>query len=84
VIRYSYLWRREALAGRDDRAIRDLTPFFAYDPFLRLGNKSSDPFLPSSMRLFRQRAWGDWDGVCDAAAARFLNLLSNSSLLAHI
>jgi Flp pilus assembly protein TadD len=46
----------------------------AYGSFwLWLLERSDSPWYPS-MRLFRQRAWGDWGGVFDAATAELLRL----------
>jgi hypothetical protein len=46
----------------------------SYEGFwLWLLNRSDSPWYPS-MRLFRQRAWGDWGGVFDAASAELLCL----------
>jgi hypothetical protein len=35
--------------------------------------RTDSPWYPS-MRLFRSRCWGDWDGVLDAAGAALLAL----------
>jgi len=39
--------------------------------WLWLLDRNDSPWYPS-MRLFRQRAWGDWNGVFDEAAAELL------------
>lgn len=45
-----------------------------YEAFwLWLRDRSDSPWYPS-MRFFRQRAWGDWGGVFDAASAALLRL----------
>ena len=48
------------LAGSLGRPVWNLLPFMAY--WLYLDGRSDSPWYPS-MRLFRQRTPGDWDGV---------------------
>ena len=48
------------LCGSLGRPVWNLLPFMAY--WLYLDGRSDSPWYPS-MRLFRQRAPGDWDGV---------------------
>src|SRR5439155_26540161 len=44
----------------------------SYEAFwLWLLDRQDSPWYPS-MRLFRQRAWGDWGGAFDAASAALL------------
>jgi hypothetical protein len=46
----------------------------SYEAFwLWLFDRGDSPWYPS-MRLFRQKAWGDWGGVFDAASAALLEL----------
>lgn len=52
------------LAGSLGRPIWNLLPHMAY--WLYLETRDDSPWYPS-MRLFRQRAPGDWDGVFDEA-----------------
>jgi hypothetical protein len=39
--------------------------------WLWLLERSDSPWYPS-LRLFRQRSWGDWNGVFDQAAAALM------------
>lgn len=59
------------LAGSLGRPIWNLLPFMAY--WLYLDGRSDSPWYPS-MRLFRQRAPGDWDGVFAEAKAALAEL----------
>ncbi|MBL8702986.1 MAG: glycosyltransferase family protein [Alphaproteobacteria bacterium] len=59
------------LAGSLGRPIWNLLPFMAY--WLYLDGRSDSPWYPS-MRLFRQRQPGDWDGVFAEAKSALAEL----------
>ena len=59
------------LAGAMGKPVWVLLNYVPY--WLWLRDRSDSPWYPS-MRLFRQRAWGDWTGVLDEAAAALLEL----------
>jgi hypothetical protein len=57
------------LAGAMGKPVWVLLSFVPH--WLWLLERSDSPWYPS-MRLFRQRAWGDWTGVFDRASAELL------------
>jgi tetratricopeptide (TPR) repeat protein len=59
------------LCGAMGRPIWLLLGYVSF--WLWLLDRADSPWYPS-MRLFRQRAWGDWGGIFDAATAELLRL----------
>jgi len=59
------------LAGALGKPVWVLLNFVPH--WLWLLERGDTPWYPS-LRLFRQRAWGDWNGVFDQAAAALLDL----------
>jgi glycosyl transferase family 9 (putative heptosyltransferase) len=59
------------LAGALGRPVWLLLNHVPY--WLWLSDRTDSPWYPS-VRLFRPRFWGDWDGVFDAAGAALLAL----------
>lgn len=59
------------LAGSLGRPVWNLLPFMAY--WLYLDGRTDSPWYPS-MRIFRQRSPGDWDGVFAEAKAALAEL----------
>ncbi|MGY3585704.1 Flp pilus assembly protein TadD [Bradyrhizobium sp. USDA 4341] len=57
------------LAGAMGKPVWVLSNFVPH--WLWLLNRTDSPWYPS-LRLFRQRAWGDWTGVFDSASAELL------------
>jgi hypothetical protein len=54
---------------------RPVWVLLSYEAFwLWLLDRQDSPWYPT-MRLFRQRAWGDWGGAFDAASAALLQLV---------
>jgi hypothetical protein len=59
------------LCGAMGRPIWLLLGYVSF--WLWLLDREDSPWYPS-MRLFRQRAWGDWGGIFDAATAELLRM----------
>jgi hypothetical protein len=57
------------LAGAMGKPVWALLNFVPH--WLWLNDRGDSPWYPS-VRLFRQRAWGDWTGVFDRAAAELI------------
>ncbi len=57
------------LAGAMGKPVWALLSFVPH--WLWLSDRNDSPWYPS-VRLFRQRAWGDWTGVFDRAAAELI------------
>jgi hypothetical protein len=64
------------LAGALGKPVWVLLSFVPH--WLWLLERAESPWYPA-LRLFRQRAWGDWTGVFDQAAAALLDLATTKT-----